>query len=97
LNQERYHNYILRKTTMTNQLELKIYELEDKVSMCLKRIEELESRTLYQRKDATGQPTGMVYVQGQTKTHAPTASMPVAPRYVYGQNGIKIDDTSETR
>ena len=58
---------------MTNQLELKIYELEDKVSMCLKRIEELEARTLYQRKDATGQPTGTVYVQGQTKKHSDTA------------------------
>lgn len=82
---------------MTNQLELKIHELEDKVSMCLKRIEYLENRIPYQTKDASGQPTGVLYVQGQTKTHAPTASMPVAPRYVYGQNGIKIDDTDETR
>tara|TARA_R110002074_G_scaffold75215_5_gene172168 strand:- start:621 stop:854 length:234 start_codon:yes stop_codon:yes gene_type:complete len=74
---------------MTNQLELKIYELEDKVSMCLKRIEELEARPLYQRKDATGQPTGMVYAKGQTKNHEPKAKK-LLPQghYVYGKDGI---------
>jgi len=37
-----------------------------------RRIEKLEARPLlYQRKDTFGNPTGMVYIQGQSKLHEP--------------------------
>ena len=65
---------------MTNQLELKIYELETaladykaRIVLLEDRIEYLEKRpNLYQRKDTAGQPTGMVYVKGQNKKHNDT-------------------------
>jgi|TARA_B100001093_G_scaffold485788_1_gene520522 hypothetical protein len=55
---------------MTNRLELRIYELEDKINSYEKRIQKLEARpNLYQRTDTLGQPNGMVYVHGQNKVH----------------------------
>ena len=66
---------------MTNQLELKIYELEKDLADYKTRIVSLEDRieylekrqNLYQRKDTAGQPTGMVYAKGQNKKHNDTA------------------------
>ena len=46
--------------------------LKETIADLLKRIEKLEARPLlYQRNDSLGNPTGLVYSQGQTKLHEP--------------------------
>jgi len=53
-------------------MQRKIIMLEESIRDLQARIEKLEARPLlYQRKDTTGNASGLVYAQGQNALHQP--------------------------
>ena len=65
--------------TMYSRMDARIIELEDQIEQntetitsLIHRIEKLEARpVLYQRRNTSGDATGLVYAQGQNALHEP--------------------------